>query len=156
MFYTPFDLNPKWEPSMKITPRAVLSATALAALTLALVPSAASAGPAGKWRVGDGSAVINVRSCGAGLCGSIDMIAERDAKDENNPNPAQRSRSLIGLSIMSLQKSGDNLWAGTIYNAKNGQNYAAKLMQDSEASLTLEGCVAGTNLCGEDHWTRVR
>jgi uncharacterized protein (DUF2147 family) len=141
---------------MKITPRALLCATAFAAPALTLVASVALAGPAGKWRVGDGSAVINVHNCGAGLCGSIDTIAERDAKDENNPNPAQRSRPLLGLAIMSLQKSGDNLWSGTIYNAKDGQSYAAKLVQNSEASLTLEGCVAGTNLCGDDHWTRVK
>lgn len=136
---------------MKISPnRAALVAAAL------LAPTAALAGPAGKWRVGDGSAVIKVHDCGAGLCGSIDMLAEHDAKDENNPNPAQRSRPLVGLPIMSLQKSGQNMWSGTIYNAKDGQNYSAKLTQTSEASLTLEGCVADTNLCGEDHWTRVR
>lgn len=141
---------------MKITPRAVLWASALAVSALTLDSRVAVAGPAGKWRVGDGSAVINVHSCGAGLCGSIDMIAERGAKDENNPDPAQRARPLLGLAIMSLQRSGDNLWSGMIYNAKNGQSYAAKLMQSNEASLTLEGCVVGTNLCGEDHWTRVR
>ncbi|HXY59505.1 MAG TPA: DUF2147 domain-containing protein [Methylocystis sp.] len=136
---------------MKISPyRAALLAAAL------LAPTAVLAGPAGKWRVGDGSAVIKVHDCGAGLCGAIDTIAERGAKDENNPNPAQRSRPLLGLTIMSLQKSGENMWQGTIYNAQNGQNYSAKLTQTSEASLTLEGCVAGTNLCGEDHWTRVR
>ena len=135
---------------MRITPglAGVLAATLLA--------SAAAAGPAGKWRVGDGTAVINVHNCGAGLCGSIEAIAEKGAVDENNPNPAQRSRPLQGLPIMSLQKSGDNLWSGTIYNAQDGQNYAAKLKQDGEAALTLEGCVSGTNLCGQDHWTRVR
>jgi len=136
--------------------RAVALASALAAALLSTAPSPALAGPTGKWRVGDGTAVINLHNCGAGLCGSIDAIAERDATDENNPNPAQRSRKLVGLPIMSLQKAGDNNWSGTIYNAKNGQNYEAKITQENEASLTLEGCVAGTNLCGEDHWTRVR
>ncbi len=136
---------------MKITPfRAAFLIAALASSSVAL------AGPAGKWRVGDGTAIINVHNCGAGLCGSIDTIPERDARDENNPNPAQRSRPLLGLPMMSLQKAGDNLWAGTIYNAQNGQNYAAKLTQTSENSVTLEGCVAATNICGEDHWTRVR
>jgi uncharacterized protein (DUF2147 family) len=140
---------------MKTTPRASFCAGALV-LALAAASGAAWAGPAGRWRVGDGSAVINVHSCSVGLCGSIDALAERDAIDENNPNPAQRSRPLVGLPIMSLQRLGDNLWSGTIYNAKNGQSYAAKLTQSGEASLTLEGCVVGTNLCGEDHWTRVR
>ena len=79
-------------------------------MALTLLPSAAAlAGPAGKWRVGDGTAVINIHTCGAGLCGFIDSIPDRNAKDENNPNPAQRSRALLGLPILSLQKSGDNL-----------------------------------------------
>ncbi len=125
------------------------------ALTL-LPPVAALAGPAGKWRVGDGTAVINIHACGAGLCGSIDSIPDRNAKDENNPNPAQRSRALLGLPILSLQKSGDNLWSGTIYNAEDGQNYSARLTQKSETVVTLEGCVQGTNVCGEDQWTRQR
>ena len=125
------------------------------ALTL-LPPVAALAGPAGKWRVGDGTAVINIHNCGAGLCGSINSIPDRNAKDENNPNPAQRSRALLGLPILSLQKSGDNLWSGTIYNAEDGQNYSARLTQKSETVVTLEGCVQGTNVCGEDQWTRQR
>jgi len=125
------------------------------ALTL-LPPVAALAGPAGKWRVGDGKAIINIHNCGAGLCGSIDSIPDRNAKDENNPNPAQRSRALLGLPILSLQKSGDNLWSGTIYNADDGQNYSARLTQKSDTVVTLEGCVQGTNVCGEDQWTRQR
>ncbi|MGA3061734.1 MAG: DUF2147 domain-containing protein [Methylocystis sp.] len=125
------------------------------ALTL-LPPVAALAGPAGKWRVGDGTAVINIHNCGAGLCGSIDSIPDRNAKDENNPNPAQRSRALLGLPILSLQKSGDNLWSGTIYNAQDGQNYSARLTQKSDTVVTLEGCVPSTNVCGEDQWTRQR
>jgi uncharacterized protein (DUF2147 family) len=125
------------------------------AVTL-LTSVAALAGPAGKWRVGDGTAVISIHNCGAGLCGSIDSISDRNAKDENNPNPAQRSRALLGLPILSLQKSGDNLWSGTIYNAKDGQNYSARLSQKSDTVVTLEGCVQDTNICGEDQWTRLR
>jgi uncharacterized protein (DUF2147 family) len=136
---------------MKALPRIVLAM----ALTLP-APIAALAGPAGKWRVGDGKAVINIHNCGAGLCGSIDSIPDRGAKDENNPNPAQRSRALLGLPILTLQKSGDNLWSGTIYNAEDGQNYSARLSQKSETVVTLEGCVQGTNVCGEDQWTRQR
>ena len=134
---------------MKGLPRIALTI----GLTL-LPPAAALAGPAGKWRVGDGTAIINIHNCGAGLCGSIESIPDRNAKDENNPNPAQRSRALLGLPILSLQKSGDNLWSGTIYNAEDGQNYSARLRQKSESVVTLEGCVQGTNVCGEDQWTR--
>jgi uncharacterized protein (DUF2147 family) len=133
--------------------RSPLAAKILAFALLA--PAAALAGPAGKWRVGDGTAIIKIHNCGANLCGAIEQIAERDAKDDNNPDPAQRSRPLIGLPILNLQKAGENQWSGTIYNAKDGQNYSASLTQSNDAMVTLEGCVPGTNICGEDHWTRV-
>jgi uncharacterized protein (DUF2147 family) len=127
----------------------------VAALAL-LFPTVALAGPAGKWRVGDGSAIVQISDCGGGLCGSIAWTADKDGKDENNPVAAQRSRPLVGLPMLRLQKAGGNLWSGDVYNAKNGQNYSAKLSQKSEAQITLEGCVPGTNLCGEDSWTRVK
>ena len=62
---------------MTVLPRAAL-VLGLALLT----PVAAYAGPAGKWRVGDGTAIINIHNCGAGLCGSIDSIPDRSARNE--------------------------------------------------------------------------
>lgn len=136
---------------MKRTP---LTASILA-LTL-LTPAAGLAGPNGKWRVGDGTAVINVQNCGPNLCGTIEAVPEHGARDDNNPDPKLRTRPLVGLPILTLQKSGENLWTGFIYNPKDGQNYSARLTQKSETAVTLEGCVQGTNLCGEDNWTRAQ
>src|SRR5208283_3551732 len=99
---------------------------AIPALTLLTASAAAAAGPVGK------------------------------ALDDNNPDPAQRGRRLLGLAILNLKKSGDNKWAGTVYNANDGQNYQANLTQTGETQLTLEGCVVGTNICGSDNWMRVR
>ena len=127
----------------------------IAALTL-LVPVAAHAGPVGKWRVGDGTAVVSIRQCGAGLCGSIAATSDGGGTDENNQNPALRGRKLVGLPILSLAPAGDNLWSGNVYNAQNGQNYSARMSMKGDAVLTLEGCAPGTNLCGEDQWTRAR
>jgi uncharacterized protein (DUF2147 family) len=129
---------------------------AIPALTLLTASAAAAAGPIGKWRVGDGTAVIALHLCGANLCGVIESGPEKNALDDNNPDPAQRGRRLLGLPILNLRKSGDNKWAGTVYNANDGQNYQANLSQTSETQLTLEGCVVGTNICGSDSWMRVR
>jgi uncharacterized protein (DUF2147 family) len=128
----------------------------LIAAVIVLAPAAALAGPAGKWRVGDGTAVVSIRQCGSGLCGSIAATSDGGGVDENNPNPALRNRSLIGLPILSLRKDGDNLWSGSVYNAKDGQNYSARLSMSGESALTLEGCVAGTNICGAESWSRSR
>ena len=128
---------------------------AIPAMTLLTATAALAAGPLGKWRVGDGTAVVALHICGTNLCGVIEAGPERAALDDNNPDPAQRSRRLLGLPILNLKKSGDNKWAGTVYNANDGQNYQANLTQTSETQLTLEGCVVGTNICGSDNWTRV-
>ncbi len=128
----------------------------LLAALIVMTPLAALAGPAGKWRVADGTAHIQISQCGSALCGSIAWTDDGGGADENNPNPAYRKRPLIGLPILHLQASGENLWTGDVYNAKNGQNYSAKLNMVSETVLRLEGCVPGTNLCGEESWTRVR
>ena len=128
---------------------------AIPALTL-LMASAAAAAPIGKWRVGDGTAVVGLHMCGANLCGVIEAGPEKSALDDNNPDPARRGRRLLGLPILNLRKSGDNKWAGTVYNANDGQNYQASLTQTSETQLMLEGCVVGTNICGSDSWMRVR
>jgi uncharacterized protein (DUF2147 family) len=126
------------------------------AISILLTPAGALAGPAGKWRVGDGTAHVQIRQCGGeALCGTIASVKDK-GRDENNPNPALRSRSLVGAQILHLSKAGENLWSGTIYNAKNGQNYAARMSMKTEQLLTVEGCVPGTNVCGEDRWTRAR
>ena len=128
---------------------------AIPALTLLTASTAFAAGPVGKWRVGDGTAVVAIHMCGANLCGVIEAGPEKSALDDNNPDPAQRGRRLLGLHILNLKKNGDNKWAGTVYNANDGQNYQANVTQTSESQFTLEGCVVGTNICGTDNWMRV-
>lgn len=117
--------------------------------------TAALADPIGKWRVADGTAHIQISRCGPAICGKIAWTADTGV-DENNPDPRQRNRSLLGLPILKLEPNGANLWTGTIYNAKDGQNYAASLAMRSESVLLLEGCVTGTLICGEESWTRIR
>ena len=128
---------------------------AIPAMTLLTASAALAAEPIGKWRVGDGTAVVALHMCGANLCGVIEAGPEKNALDDNNPNPAQRTRRLLGLPILNPKKSGDHQWAGTVYNANDGQNYQANLTQTSDTQLTLEGCVVGTNICGSDSWMRV-
>ncbi len=128
----------------------------LVAVAILMIPAAAIAGPAGKWRVADGTAQIQISPCGQALCGSIAWTNDGDGKDDHNPNPAQRGRSLIGLPILNLQPSGANLWTGNVYNANDGQNYSARMYLQSESVMKIEGCVPGTNICGEESWSRVR
>lgn len=127
----------------------------ICALILA-APTAALADPTGKWRVGDGTANVQIRHCGPALCGSIIWTPNRGGRGENNPNPAKRNRRLLGLPMLNLKPAGDNIWTGTVYNAKDGQNYAARLNLENENRIKLEGCVPETQVCGEESWTRIR
>lgn len=118
-------------------------------------PTAALADPIGKWLVADRTAHIQISRCGKAICGKIAWTAEPGV-DENNPDPNRRGRSITGLPILSLEANGPNHWTGTIYNAKDGQNYAASLVMTDENVLQLEGCVTGTQVCGGESWTRIR
>jgi|APFre7841882630_1041343.scaffolds.fasta_scaffold66131_2 uncharacterized protein (DUF2147 family) len=134
-----------------------MKAPLVAAAAILTMQAAAVAGPAGKWRVADGTAHIQISSCGQALCGSIAWTNDGGGgHDDKNPNPAQRGRPLLGLPILHLQQGGDNLWTGSVYNANDGQNYAARMYLQSESVLKIEGCVQGTNICGEESWSRVR
>jgi uncharacterized protein (DUF2147 family) len=129
----------------------------LVAAALLMTPAAVLAGPAGKWRVADGTAHIQIAPCGQSLCGSIAWMSDGGAgRDDKNPDPAQRNRPLMGLPILQLQQGGDNLWTGRVYNANDGQNYSARIYLQNESVLKIEGCVQGTNICGEESWNRVR
>ena len=81
---------------------------ALVALSLALAPlSAAAAAPSveGLWRTDDGSAVVEIAACGQQMCGRIARVlatgADVPRTDVNNPDPARRTRQLVGLLILS-------------------------------------------------------
>jgi uncharacterized protein (DUF2147 family) len=130
---------------------------AIAGLAL-IVAAPALADPIGEWRVQDGKAVVRIQKCGGrALCGSIAAVSGTPGKDEHNPNPAMRNRSVIGLQVLNgMRPTGQGIWAGPIYNAEDGQSYSGKISLVSEQQLKLEGCVPGGGLCGEETWSRVR
>ncbi len=89
---------------MKIMPLAAVTGfTALIALT-AGTAMASPPGPAGEWRVADGTATVRIEKCGAYFCGFVASAAD-PGKDIRNPDPAKRNRSVIGIEIMFNLKS---------------------------------------------------
>jgi uncharacterized protein (DUF2147 family) len=138
---------------MKLLP--IVSAASFAALMF--VTTAAIADPAGEWRVQDGTATVRIRKCGNAYCGFIATTASAPGKDMKNPDPSKRGRSVIGLeTLIGMAPAGENLWAGTAYNAEDGQMYSAKISLQSEQALKIEGCAPGGGLCGSETWSRVR
>jgi uncharacterized protein (DUF2147 family) len=126
-------------------------ATSFAA-TLALfsmpAASAADVNPVGNWRHSKGKLTIGVDYCGGQkLCARIVDLRRKTTKtgelrtDKENPDPALRSRPLIGIYVASgMVPAGDGRWRGTIYNADDGNTYSATTTFAGNR-LVLKACV---------------
>jgi uncharacterized protein (DUF2147 family) len=97
-----------------------------------------------------------VRHCGGGLCGFISSTKGDPGKDDKNPDPAKRNRSVLGMEVLiDLKPTAKNYWAGTTYNAEDGLTYTATIWLTDENSLNIKGCAPGGGVCGQEIWTRV-
>jgi uncharacterized protein (DUF2147 family) len=114
------------------------------------------AGPGGVWRVEDGTANVEIAPCGEALCGTVAWISKPELKDNKNPDISKRNRPVLGITVLQEMKAeGKNSWAGTIYNARDGSTYKAKMSMHGDNTLRVEGCIAGGMLCGGQDWSRV-
>jgi uncharacterized protein (DUF2147 family) len=129
----------------------------LAVVLMAFTCGAASAAdPAGEWLVKDGSAQIRIEPCANGLWGFISWV-KAPGTDRNNPDPAKRTRSIVGVPIVrSMHPVRPNRWEGEVYNADSGKMYSASITLVSDDVLRIEGCVLGGLFCGGENWTRVQ
>lgn len=123
----------------------------------------------GTWLTADGRAVIEIYPCGAKICGRVAWLREPcfpvdDSEgmagmpriDRHNPNPALRSRKVIGLQIMEgFSREGENRWEhGTIYDSDTGKTYRSRLTLIAPNRLDLHGYI-GIPLFGRSQiWTR--
>jgi uncharacterized protein (DUF2147 family) len=99
--------------------------------------------------------VVRIASCGSALCGHIAWVARPGGTDTNNPDPAKRSRPILGLPILLTMQPKGSRWEGEVYNAEDGKTYSSNITLRSDNVLRIEGCVLGF-LCGGETWTRVR
>jgi uncharacterized protein (DUF2147 family) len=127
------------------------------AFVVACLSSSAFADVTGDWLVDDKSTVIRVQPCGTAMCGYIAWgKGPPGGTDKNNPDPAKRSRPLLGMPIiLNMKASGTNRYEGEIYNAKDGKIYSGNISLVNEKTLRIEGCVLGF-LCGGENWARAK
>ena len=161
---------------MKFTSIAIgaVAASTAALLTAALITSGAvaqtpsTAGSiTGTWRTDDNRAIITIGPCSAAsaatapgnaqLCGRISrfLVAEPagGARDGNNPNRTLRSRSLLGVQVLSGLSRDGTRWTGSGYSPEEGRNFRATVTPNGNR-LTVRGCVA--IFCRTVEWTRAR
>ena len=132
--------------------------------TSAIANESGSLDPTGTWLTEDSRAKIHIEKCGddhKNICGVVAWTREsQDEKghpklDVKNPDPAKRTRSVIGMPIMEgLKPDEDAVYSGEIYNADNGKNYDVTLKVEKPSDLHVKGCMLSI-LCGSQHWTRV-
>jgi uncharacterized protein (DUF2147 family) len=134
------------------------AATALAA-TAALTagPALAAAPIAGNWITEEKDAVVAVGKCGQSLCGKISRFLKpppegAGQRDVNNPDPAKRSRRILGLPVLTSFSEDGEVWRGRIYDAKSGKDYRSVVRRLSSGKLEVKGCLGP--FCQTQVWTK--
>jgi uncharacterized protein (DUF2147 family) len=137
-------------------------AVAAIAMLLGIVAvQAQGSEPVGTWLTEKGDARVRVTKCGSGICGvivglkePIDPATGQPQIDDKNPNPALRSRPVIGIPLfIAMRPSAPGRWSGQIYNSDDGGTYVSHVSFAGGDTLRVEGCVG--MMCGGETWSRV-
>ena len=131
----------------------------LTAVTLIATPAFSRPLEGTTWRTAGGSGTIRIEACGPKTCGRILPGTPRAGQSEfdvKNPNAALRTRSLVGLSILTgFARQADNSYkGGTIYNPEDGKSYRSEFKLKPDGNLEVKGCVGP--FCQNQVWTPVR
>ncbi len=138
-----------------IPARAGLSLAGLLALGLALGAAQAAGGdPSGTWLTETGDSKVRLARCGGGYCGTLISTAGKGL-DANNPDPALRGRSVVGVQIVTAQTPTADGYEGSLYNPKDGKTYSGSLKMTGPDTVVVSGCVLGV-LCKSQTWRRAK
>ena len=117
----------------------------------------------GKWKLADGTAIVEVYKSGDSFNGKIVWLQNptdsdgTPAKDDNNPDKNLRSRQIMGLNMLSgLKKTGDEYSGGKIYDPGNGKTYNCSMKVEGDV-LKVRGSLDKKGLIGRTmDWFRVK
>ena len=117
----------------------------------------------GKWKLEDGTAIVEVYKSGDAYNGKIIWLekpTEADgspAIDNLNPDPQLRTRQVLGLNMLSgLKKVGDEYTGGKIYDPGNGKTYNCSMKVEGDI-LKVRGSLDKRGLIGRTmDWFRVK
>lgn len=130
-------------------------------LALTLIAGSATARPleGTTWRTQSGAGTVRIEACGQRTCGRILTGTPRAGQSEldaRNPNPALRSRPLLGLTILTgfTRQADDSYKGGTIYDPESGRTYRSELKIKPDGRLEVKGCFGP--ICQTQIWTAVR
>lgn len=132
-------------------------------LMLAPLTAAFAQDVVGKWKLDDGSAIVEVYKQGNAYNGKIVWLQEptepdgTPAVDSKNPDVKLRKRLLIGLNMLSgLTKNGSEYTGGSIYDPGNGKTYNCSMKVEGDV-LHVRGSLDKKGLLGRTmDWHRVK
>ena len=119
---------------------------------------------AGKWKLEDGSAIVEVYKSGNVYNGKIVWLknpTEADgtpAVDDKNPKKELRKRQIIGLNMLNdLKAEGKGKYSGgTIYDPNNGETYYCSMEVHGDR-LKVRGSLDKSGGLGRTmNWHRVK
>lgn len=131
-----------------------------AAGLLMLPLSAQAASPiTGRWVTQSKDGVVEVYPCGEHICGKLSKFlvnppAGPGAKDINNPDKALRSRTILGMNVLTGFKAAGDEWKGQIYDPKSGKTYRSIVYKGKSGNLVVKGCIGP--FCQAQTWTPAR
>ena len=104
--------------------------------------------------------IVLIENCDKHLCAKIETIfveEGRDPKlilDENNKNKSLRSRTIVGINVLSGFSIDDTeqkeFKDGKIYDPRRGREFKANIYLKEDGSLKVEGCLAF--ICDDEEW----
>ena len=130
---------------------------------LAPIAAAFAQDVVGKWKLEDGSAIVEVYQEGDVFNGKIVWLekpTEDDGSpvvDDNNPDKTLRTRQIMGLNMLSgLKKTGSEYSGGSIYDPGNGKTYNCSMKVEGDV-LKVRGSLDKKGLIGRTRdWFSVK
>ena len=113
----------------------------------------------GRWLSGDKSGWIEIRLVDGlpkGFAAGATHAEPAPRLDSHNPDPALRSRRLLGITILDgFEYDGDDVWkGGWVYDPNTGNTYRCSITLVDRNTLKVRGFI-GVSLFGRsDTWTR--
>ena len=105
--------------------------------------------PIGVWLLSNQRIQMEIAPCADRLCGKLVWFKHpTDTRgsplvDAKNPDPALRSRPLLGLTVLQdLRQTGEGIWEdGKIYNPDDGKEYQARMSIQEDGTLHVRAYV---------------
>ncbi len=133
--------------------------TAAAACLTALLALPASSFAAAEDAIGtwttDTGGTTQIYTCPGGVCIKVVTPSKSREKDDNNPDPLLKGRSMAGVIIMEgAAKDGPDRWKGKVYNSEDGKVYTGYIEVKGKDEVKLEGCILAGVVCKTHVWHR--